>query len=169
MKTKISSLCLLIGLSLCSKTNAYTPYIFTPTWFKSIYQATSENKKNVWRGLVTEYNGGTSITVKNLDGYTTEVNLIHLTNKKNSNLNDIQIGSNYLQRLVGSQVYVLGKYNKDSVNAKILDAKGHDLNLNLIKIGVFDLNTTTLLGKPEKEKYLDASNEAKIYRRGIWN
>ena len=70
--------------------------------------------------------------------------------------------------MVGKQVYVLSKENKNSVAAKLIDAEGSDLNLTFISSGIFDVNTTSLIGKNEKAKYLNAAKIAKLSRKGIW-
>lgn len=147
---------------------AYTPFLFSPYWIKSAYQSLTESTDDVWRGKVVGYNGGLSLNIKNLDGKETEVTLLHLANKKNSTQRDIALGSSYLQSMVGKQVYVLSKENKNSVAAKLIDAEGSDLNLTFISSGIFDVNTTSLIGKNEKAKYLNAAKIAKLSRKGIW-
>lgn len=148
---------------------AYTPFLFSPYWIKSTYQSLSESTSDVWRGEIVAYNGGLSLSIKNLNGKETEVTLLHLANKKNSTQRDIALGSSYLQSMVGKQVYVLSKENKKNVAAKLIDAEGTDLNLTFISSGIFDVNTTSLITKSEKSKYLNAAKIAQISRKGIWH
>lgn len=167
---KINSL--LLGLTLATishNTLAYTPFPLSPHWVKSIYQSLSENTENVWRGEVVGYNGGLSLIIRSLDGYNTEVTLLHLANKKGSTQQDIALGAAYLQSLVGKQVYVLSPQKKQSVAAKLIDADGADLNLTFVSGGIFDINTTSLFNKSEKAKYLNAVKFAQISRKGIWH
>lgn len=167
---KIKKILILFWLLATSSASfAYSPMLLSPAWFKALYQNLNETKADVWRGTVVSYIGGTTISVKDNFGKITEVTLLHLATKTNSSKADIHLGANHLQNLVGSQIYVLSKVNKDSVNAKIIDSSGNDINLNLIKTGVFDVNTTSLLGKREKNDYLDAAKEARLYHRGIWS
>lgn len=147
---------------------AYTPFPFSPYWLKSAYQSFTENTNNVWRGEVVGYNGGLSLIIKSLSGKETAVTLLHLANKKNSTQQDIALGSSYLQSMVGKQVYVLSKENKNNVAAKLIDAEGTDLNLTFVSNGVFDVNTTSLIAKSEKTQYLNAAKTAQISRKGIW-
>lgn len=163
---------LLIGITVAlfsQSALASSPMIFSPYWFKSVYQAAVEDKSDVWRGTVTAHNGGIELTIKNADGHDVEVTLLHLINKKKSRKSDLAISNEYLQSMVGKQVYVLGKSNKDKVVAKLIDADGRDLNLAFIANGIFDLNSTSLLGKNEKTQYLAAYKNAQMLKKGIWH
>lgn len=154
----------LIGSAVAS-----SPMVLSPYWFKSVYQAATENKDDVWRGTVVSHNGGMVLTIKNLNGKNVEVTLLHLLNKKDSRKSDLALGNEYLQSLVGKQVYVLAKNNKNKVTAKLIDADGRDLNLTFIENGIFDLNETSLIGKREKNQYLNAYKTAQSLRKGIWH
>lgn len=164
---------LLVGLIAAAITSqssmASSPMVLSPYWFKSVYQAATEDKSEVWRGTVVSHNGGVTLTIKNPSGKDVEVTLIHLINKKNARKQDLALGNEYLQSLVGKQVYVLGKENKSKVTAKLIDADGRDLNLTFIEAGIFDLNTTSLMGKREKNQYLNAYKNARMLRNGIWH
>lgn len=74
-----------------------------------------------------------------------------------------------LEAMIGKQIYVLGDRKSEKVTAKIIDVVGNDINLNLVESGVFDINTTSLHFKYEKQQYLNALSNAKAAKIGIWN
>lgn len=156
-------------LSFSCNAIAYNHSPLTPSWFKTIYQNVNEDKSNVWRGTVVDVIGPTTVTVKNLYDETIEVELLHLTPKKNASRDQINISNTALQKLVGSQVYILGKNNSKSISAKLLDATGNDINLSFVGTGAFEINTTSLLFKIEKQQYINAFNNAKKSKVGIWH
>lgn len=148
---------------------ASSPFIFSPTWFKSLYQAYSENKENVWRGKVINVIDPTAIVVQDeLTGKKVTVVLLHVYLPKGIRKQSIDLATSVLSGLINQQVYVLAEKENNKVYAKILDAYGKDLNLELIKNGYYDLNTTTLLWKNEKPEYLSALSLAQHSKSGVW-
>lgn len=148
---------------------ASSPFVFTPTWFKSLYQAFSENTDNVWRGKVVGIIDPTTIIVKDeISEKEITVVLLHVYIPKGTHKESINLATSVLSELINQQVYVLSDKDNDKVYAKILDANGNDLNLELIKNGYYDLNTTTLIWKDEKPEYLAALSLAQHSRSGVW-
>lgn len=162
---------ILIAAMLCigtSGANAYNYFPLTPSWFVSVYENISETRDQVWRGTITEVLNPTQVAIKNTKGEIVTVNLLHLTLRKNASKRQTLISTYAVQHLVNSQVYVLGKPNKKSVTAKLIDGGGKDINLNLVETGAFDVNGTTLRFKAERQQYINALNYAKKSRIGIW-
>lgn len=160
-----------IAAVLCigtSSANAYNHFPLTPSWFKSAYQNLTETRDQVWRGTITEVLNPTQIAVKDTKGEIVTVNLMHLTPRKNASKRQTLISTYAVQNLVNLQVYVLGKPNKKSVTAKMIDVAGNDINLSLVEAGAFDVNGTTLRFKGERQQYINALNYAKKSRLGIW-
>lgn len=158
--------CIIFG---SANAQASSPFIFSPTWFKSLYQAYSENKDNVWRGKIINVIDPTTIVVKDeLTGKNITVVLLHVYLPKGIHKQSIDLATSVLSGLINQQVYVLADKENDKVYAKILDANGKDLNLELIKNGYYDLNTTTLLWKKEKADYLAAVSLAQHSKSGVW-
>lgn len=165
MKRILAAVVLCIG---ASSANAYNHFPLTPSWFKSVYQNLSETTDQVWRGTVTEVLTPTQVSVKDTQGNTVTVNLMHLTLRKNASKQQSLTSTYAAQSLVNSQVYVLGKPNKKTVTAKLIDASGKDINLSLVEAGLFDVNGTTLRFKAERQQYINALNYAKKSKIGIW-
>ena len=165
------SFTLTIALSIFSAplANAYNNTPLSPSWFKNVYENVAENRNTVWRGYVKEVLNPTQILIQNLDGKNITVNLIHLTEKKDASSLNTSLSLRALDSLIGKKVYVLGSPNKKSISAKIIDAVGNDINLSLVESGAFDINTTTLHFKYEKQQYINAVNNAKASKTGIWN
>lgn len=161
-------MCLVLS-SLTVQTFAQSPTPLSPNWFVSLYQSATENKHNVWRGEVLSQNNTTLIVKNAVSGKEVSVTLLHLTYPKNATSKQVNYSNRILSELVGKQVYVLASDSSNSVNAKILDYVGTDLNLQFISNGFFDLNETTLFGKKEKQQYLNALSYAKSAKKGIWN
>lgn len=161
-------LCLAVS-SLSAQTFAQSPTLLSPNWFVSLYQSATENKDNVWRGEVLSQNNTTLVVKNAVTGKEVTVNLLHITYPKNATSKQVNYSNRILSELIGKQIYVLSSDNAKSVNAKILDYVGTDLNLQFISNGFFDLNETTLFGKKEKQQYLNALSYAQSAKKGIWN
>lgn len=155
-------------LTIAPVANAYNHIPLTPSWIKNVYENVTENRDTVWRGEVLEVLNPTQILVKDLDGNEVAVNLLHLTLKRNGSTQATHISTQSLQALIGKQIYVLGTKNKSKLTAKILDVSGNDINLNLVENGAFDINTTSLNFKYEKQQYINALNNAKSRHLGVW-
>lgn len=166
MKSKLTIL-LAVGMCFPPAANAYNNTPLSPAWFKNVYENISENRHGVWRGTVVEILNPTQVLVKNLKGEKITVNLLHLTLKKGSN--DASYSMQSLQSLIAKKVYILSSGDKNEVSAKLIDASGNDINLNLVESGAFDINTTSLHFKYEKQQYINALNNAKSSKLGIWN
>lgn len=158
---------LMIGL-MGFQAQAYEPMLLSPGWFKGVVMGLAENNKNVWRGNIVDYVGGLTIIVETLDGTPVTVNLLHLA-AANGGEQQTNVQTLLMQGLVGRQVYVLGRSDKDVINAKILDGRGEDINLSLIANGSFDVNVPSLLLKDEKQQYMNAARFARYGGMGIWH
>lgn len=162
---------ILMAAVLCvgaASANAYNHFPLTPSWFVSVYQNLTETRDQVWRGTITEVLNPTQVAVKTTKGEIVTVNLMHLTLRKNASKRQSLISTYAVQNLVNSQVYVLGKPNRKSVTAKLIDVGGKDINLSLVATGAFDVNGTTLRFKGERQQYINALNYAKKSQLGIW-
>lgn len=146
---------------------AYTPIPLTPSWFSTIKNSLFENTQNVWRGTVFDAPTPTTLLLKNPKGEVISINLLHLSAPPRITDHKMSIINNASKSLIGMQVYVLGK-NKKNVSAKILDMDGNDINLRFISSGLYDLNTSSLFLKPEKQQYLNALYSAQRTHLGIW-
>ena len=147
---------------------AYTPIPLTPSWFSTIKNNLLENTQNVWRGTVFDAPTPTTLLLKNPKGEVVTLNLMHLSAPPRITDQKVAIMNNASKSLIGMQVYVLGKNSKNSLSAKILDMDGNDINLRFISSGFYDLNTSSLLLKPEKQQYLNAWHSAQRTHVGIW-
>lgn len=159
-------LCVL--LASASHTHAYNYFPLTPSWFGSLIDNIAEDKREVWRGQVTQALSPTRVIIQDHQGRSVQVDLLHLTPRKNANAHQSAISSAHSEALVGKRVYVLGKAGKDKISAKLIDVAGEDINLYFASIGAFDINTTSLMNKPEKQQYINAANNAKRSGFGIW-
>lgn len=169
-KMKIQNkLLLTLGLCISPLVSAYNHTPLSPSWFKNVYENISENRDTVWRGHIIEVLNPTQVLIQNTKGKKITVTLLHLTLKKGATPLDVGYSMRSLEALIGTQVYVLSSRNKEKVSAKIIDAVGNDINLNLVELGAFDINTTTLHFKYEKQQYINALGNAKSSKTGIWN
>lgn len=162
---------IILMAALCTSTiaNAYNYFPLSPSWIGSLYSGITEDKRDLWRGTVKSIINPTLIIVEDTNEQSVEVNLLHLTPSRNATKDQIAISTTYAESLVGKTIYVLSKTDKKKVYAKLVDANGMDINLYFISIGAFDINTTSMFGKAEKQTYINASNSAKRTRIGIWN
>lgn len=148
---------------------ASTPFPMTPNWFQSLYQNFKENTDEVWRGRIIDVQNPTQLIIENkLSKQKTTVNLLHLSQKDNNDSNDLDYQMRLLRQLLNKEVYVLSNPKDNKVYAKIIDSSGRDMNLNLVQIGGFDINETTLLFKSEKAAYISQKANALQNHRGIW-
>lgn len=169
-KMKIQTVVALsLGLSISPLVNAYNHFPLSPSWFKNVYENISENRDTVWRGEIMEILNPTQLIIANTKGEKITVTLRHLTLKKGADSADISYSMSALEAMIGKQIYVLGDRKSEKVTAKIIDVVGNDINLNLVESGVFDINTTSLHFKYEKQQYLNALSNAKTAKIGIWN
>lgn len=157
---------LAIGVFSTSLANAYNNLPLSPSWFKNIYENITESRDSVWRGKVIEILNPTQVLIENPKGQQITVNLLHLTLKRGST--DAAFSMQSLEQLLNKNVYVLADEKKKAVSAKLIDATGKDINLNLVELGAFDINTTTLHFKHEKQQYINALNNARSSKLGIW-
>lgn len=155
-------------LATACQTHAYNYFPLSPSWFGSLIDNMAESKREVWRGEVKEVLSPTRLMIQNPQGQMVQVDLLHLTPRKNANSRQAAISSANSESLIGKRVYVLGKADKTKISAKLLDVLGEDINLDFVSAGVFDINTTSLFNKSEKQQYINAVNNAKKARLGIW-
>lgn len=152
-----------------TQAHAKSPFVFSPLWFKSMYQGLSENTDNVWRGKVVSVINPTTLVIENeLSKKQVTVTLLHLYLPANARKVDLDLATRLMQSMVNRNVYVLADSDQDQVYAKLIDGKGTDLNLDFIQNGYYDLNTTTLWLKAEKANYYSAVGLAKQAKQGIW-
>lgn len=148
--------------------NAYNYFPLSPSWFSTLIDGIVEDKREVWRATVIDVISPTRIVVRDLNDRTIQVDLLHITPLKKANSKQLAVSQSYIQTLIGKQVYVLAKNDKKTVAAKLIDITGNDINMSLVSSGAFDLNTTSLLGKSEKQIYKNALRNAQYARLGIW-
>jgi endonuclease YncB( thermonuclease family) len=147
---------------------AYSPMPLSFEWFGSMYQGFQENDQEIWRGKVIDVVSSTDLIIQNINGHKAQVKLLHLSPPKENNKQTIQIMTNAMTSLIGNNVYVLGKANEDNISARLVDAKGKDLNLSLVRLGAFDINTSSLYFKNYRKNYITTAESSKNLRRGIW-
>lgn len=147
---------------------AYTPFPLSLEWFGSAYQSISENDQKVWRGKIIEVMNSTEVVIQNINGHKTQVKLLHLSPPTVNNERTIRVMTNALTSLIGNSVYVLGDEDKDKIVARLIDRKGLDINLELVRSGAFDINTTSLMMKKSKKAYLAGVKTSQNQQRGIW-
>lgn len=149
-------------------TFAYSPFPLTFEWFGSLYEGFQEEDQEIWRGKIIDVVNSTEIIVENINGHKSQVKLLHLSPPKNNNDHTIRVMTYALTSLIGNNVYVLGEPNKENITARLVDRKGKDINLQLVRAGAFDVNTTTLHFKKSKQAYIKGVQNAKSLQRGIW-
>lgn len=164
----IFSFILIFATLWSQKIHAISPTPLTPAWFTALKDGYFEDTNNVWRGQVFDVPTPGTLLLKNSKGDVVSVKLLHLSSPKDIKDSKLLILNSASKTLVGLQVYVLGKSNKSAIVAKILDVDGNDINLRLISSGSYDLNTTSLFLKKDKQKYLNALHSAQRTRVGIW-
>lgn len=148
---------------------ADTPFPLTPKWFHSLYDSLQENQSEVWRGRVIDVQNPTTIVIENTDTLAkVQVKLLHLTQKANPESTNLDLQMTFIRSFLNREIYVLSDPKKPESTAKLIDSNGSDLNLNLVKLGIFDIDETSLSFHEEKASYITQRNNAKKNHLGIW-